>query len=137
DRLHLRDHRPTQRRRAASGGAVLERRHEPAHAQHDLRRSCADGPSLLSCRRPQHPDDARAPARRHCHDPRPLHAGHGPHHDRTRATDPDGPGSGHHPGGQRSSRLGDDRPVIPASRRHRFNHRAAPSCRSIRRSRRA
>ncbi len=65
--------RQAQRRGAPAGGVVLERCHEPAHAQHDVERSCADGPALLPRRRAQHPDHACAASRRDGHDPFLLH----------------------------------------------------------------
>jgi len=56
DRLHLRHDGSAQGRGAAAGGAVVERRDEPAHARPQFGRSCADRAAVLSCRRPQHPD---------------------------------------------------------------------------------
>ena len=64
DRLHLRHHRPPEGRGAAPGGAGLERRDEPAHARHDGGGSCADRAAAVPCRRAEHPDHARAAARR-------------------------------------------------------------------------
>ncbi len=104
---------------------VLERRHEPAHAQHDVRRSRADGAAVLPCRRPQHPDHAGAAAWRDRHDPRPLHAGYGARGHRTGKTDPDRDGAGNHPGRERASRLDNGRSLVAEGRRRP----ARPSCR--------
>ncbi len=112
DRLHVRHDRTAQGRGAAPGSAAVERRDEPAHARPHLGRSRADRAAVLPRRRPQHPDHAGAAARRDRDDPSALHAGRDARGDRARPSDPDRAGAGDHPGGDRSSRLG-NAPTCP------------------------
>ena len=107
-RLHLGHDRSPQGRRAAPGGAGVERGHEPAHARHDRRGSYPHRAADVPRRRAEHPDHAGAAAGRHRHPACPLRARGDAGRDRARPADADGAGAGHHPGHDRASALGGD-----------------------------